>query len=386
MKKIAVLGSTGSIGVSTLDVISRHPDRFDVVGLAAGSNVDLLAEQMGQFQPKKISVRSEEEKKALEKHCLSWKGDILVGEEGAARVATETNADLVVSAIVGAAGLVPTYESLNAGIDVALANKESLVIAGKVMTRAASLKGAQILPIDSEHSAIFQSLAGNDRQAVRRVGLTASGGPFRLTPREAFESVTVEQALKHPNWSMGDKITIDSATMMNKGLELIEVTWLFHYPPEMIEIHIHPESIVHSMVEYIDGSVMAQMGVPDMRCAIAYALSYPERIETGVAPLNLFNVRSLTFFEPDLGKFPTLVLAREAATRGESYYAVLNAANEVAVEAFLNRRIKFADIFRLIDQTFNQHKPFVIESIADVLSADRWAREQTKSALSKIAA
>jgi 1-deoxy-D-xylulose-5-phosphate reductoisomerase len=386
MKQISILGSTGSIGVSTLDVIKRHPQRFKLVGLAAGSNVDLLAEQIRNFSPKKVSVRSTEDKKALQERCASWDGDILVGEEGAVEVATGSNADQVVSAIVGAAGLVPTYKSLDAGIDVALANKESLVIAGKVMTEAAKRNNAAILPIDSEHSAIFQALAGNDRKSVRRIGLTASGGPFRETPIELFESVTVEQALKHPNWSMGDKITIDSATMMNKGLELVEATWLFNYPADMIEIQVHPQSIIHSMVEYIDGSVMAQMGVPDMRCAIAYALSYPERVETGVAPLNLFDVRELTFFEPDLEKFPTLTLAREAATRGETYCAVLNAANEVAVEAFLNRRIKFADIFRLIDFTFNQHKPSVIESIDDVLIADQWAREETRSALARVAA
>ena len=242
------------------------------------------------------------------------------------------------------------------------------------------------MPVDSEHSAIFQALAGNERQAVRRIGLTASGGPFRETPREDFDKVTVEAALQHPNWSMGRKITIDSATMMNKGLELIEATWLFDFPPEMISIHIHPQSIVHSMVEYVDGSVMAQLGVPDMRCAIAYALSYPERIETGVESLNLFEVGELSFFKPDFEKFPTLTLAQEAARRGETYYAVLNAANEVAVEAFLKRQIKFTDIFDLIARTFQGHTPSVVTSIEDVLAADQWARQYTKDALARIAA
>ncbi len=385
-KKISILGSTGSIGVSTLDVIARHPGRFDVVGLAAGRNIDLLAQQVIAFQPQKVSVSAAEDKQALQDRCVGWSGDILVGEAGAAEVAVEVEADLVVSAIVGAAGLVPTHKSLQAGIDVALANKESLVIAGKVMTAAAQQNGAKFFPIDSEHSAIFQSLAGNDPKTVRRVGLTASGGPFRLTPKQDFEKVTLEQALKHPNWSMGNKITIDSATMMNKGLELIEATWLFNYPPEMIEILIHPQSIVHSMVEYVDGSVIAQLGVPDMRCCIGYALAYPDRVETGVDRLNLFEVRDLNFYEPDYDKFSTLMLAREAAKRGESYFAVLNAANEVAVEAFLKKKIKFSDIFRLLQSTFDRHKPFVINSIADVLEADRWAREETRSALAKVAA
>lgn len=385
-KKISILGSTGSIGVSTLDVLARHPDRFELVGLVAGRNMTALAGQVKQFGPQKVSVLGETEKKQLRQLCTDWAGEILVGEPGAVEVATETDADLVVSAIVGAAGLVPTYESLNQGIDVALANKESLVIAGKVMTDVAQKKQAQLLPIDSEHSAIFQALAGNDTKSVRRIGLTASGGPFRETPKETFDAVTVEQALKHPNWDMGAKITIDSATMMNKGLELIEASWLFDFPPEMIQIHVHPQSIVHSMVEYVDGSVMAQLGVPDMRCAIAYALSYPERIESGVESLNLFEARELTFFEPDYEKFPTLTLAIEAAKKGESYPAILNAANEVAVAAFLNRQIKFGDIFRLLQQTFERHQGMSIQCLADVLEADRWAREFAKSALAQIAA
>ena len=385
-KKIAILGSTGSIGTNTIDVIRRHPDRFQVTGLAAGSNIQVLAEQIQLFQPTRVSVKSEAEVQGLRDLCPDWDGAIGIGEEGAVAVAVATDADLVMSSIVGAAGLKPTYESLKAGIDVALANKESLVIAGAVMTETARRSGAQIIPVDSEHSAIFQALRGNDIQAVRRIGLTASGGPFRTTPKEAFADVTLEQALKHPNWSMGAKITIDSATMMNKGLELIEATWLFGVPPEQIQIHIHPQSIVHSMVEYVDGSVMAQMGVPDMRTAIAYALSYPERIEAGVASLNLFEVGELNFHEPDFDKFPTLTLAYEAARLGNSYPAVLNAANEVAVAAFLERRIKFQDIFSLLEQTFQKHKPVAVQTIADVQSADRWAREATAAALNQVAA
>lgn len=385
-KKISLLGSTGSIGVSTLDVMSRHPDRFEVVGLAAGSNIELLAKQIELFRPHRVSVRGREEQEALRALCPDYSGPIETGEDGATEVAVDSGADLVVSAIVGAAGLMPTYQSLAAGIDVALANKESLVIAGPIMTAALKKSQARLIPIDSEHSAIFQALAGNDPQAVRRIGLTASGGPFRETPKEDFEHVTVEQALKHPNWSMGAKITIDSATMMNKGLELIEATGLFGFPPEMIDIHIHPQSIVHSMVEYVDGSVMAQLGVPDMRCAIGYALSYPERIETGVESLNLFEERELTFYPPDYDKFTTLLLAQEAARQGKSYPAVLNAANEIAVDAFLKKQIKFIDIFRLLDQTFQAHQGAQIRSIDDVLAVDRWAREKTQGFIAKVAA
>lgn len=385
-KRIAILGSTGSIGCNTVDVVLRHPERFEVVGLAAGSNVKVLAEQIKQLQPRVVSVRGPEQVKALSALCPDWSGSLLHGEAGAVAVAVETQADQVISAIVGAAGLVPTYESLKSGIDVALANKESLVIAGKVMTGIAESAQARIVPIDSEHSAIFQALMGNDVQAVRRIGLTASGGPFRETPQADLAHVTVEQALAHPNWSMGDKITIDSATMMNKGLEVIEATWLFGIPAERIRIHIHPQSIVHSMVEYVDGSVMAQLGVPDMRTAIAYAMTYPERIETGVEMLNLFEARELTFYEPDFDKFPTLTLAYEAARIGESMPAVLNAANEVAVSAFLARQIKFNNIFRLLEETMAQHHVSSIASVGDVLAADTWARDVARTGLSRIAA
>ncbi len=386
MKKVVILGSTGSIGRSTLDVIGRHPDRFEVVGLAVGSNVKLLAEQIGRFNPRKVSVRSTSEREKLQAQLTGWNGEILCEEAGAVEVAVTTEADIVVSSIVGAAGLVPTYESLSAGIDVALANKESLVIAGKVMTGQARANGAQLIPVDSEHSAIFQALAGNPRQAVRQIGLTASGGPFRQTPKEEFERATVEQALNHPNWSMGDKITIDSATMMNKGLELIEATWLFDCSPDQITILIHPQSIVHSMVEYIDGSVMAQLGVPDMRCAIAYALSYPDRIETGVESLNLFDIEKLTFYPPDEEKFPTLRLAQEAARQGESYPAVLNAANEVAVASFLEKKIKFSDIFELLEKTLEKHRPMTLTTIADVLAADAEGRSLAGQELLRVAA
>lgn len=386
MKNISILGSTGSIGTSTLDVIARHPDQFKVVGLAAGSNLDALAAQIEAFHPAKVSVRHRDDVEHLRQRCRSWSGKIVYGESGAVEVATDAEADLVVSSIVGAAGLVPTYESLRSGIDVALANKESLVIAGKVMTEAARKGSARLLPVDSEHSAIFQALAGNDPSAVKRIGLTASGGPFRETAKEDFAHVTVEQALKHPNWSMGAKITIDSATMMNKGLEVIEATWLFGYAPDKIQILVHPQSVVHSMVEYIDGSVMAQLGVPDMRCAIAYALAYPDRITTGVDSLNLFEIQSLTFSEPDFEKFSTLRLAYEAAVRGESYPALLNAANEIAVEAFLQGRIKFHDIFSLLESAFDAHDSVEIQSIDDVIAVDDHAREKTRELLVGLAA
>jgi 1-deoxy-D-xylulose-5-phosphate reductoisomerase len=386
MKKIVILGSTGSIGTSALDVLDRHRDTFEVVCLVAGSNVDLLAQQIKAWSPLRVAVRGEEDRRRLKELCPDFSGDILSGEEGAVALAAHSGADLVLSAIVGAAGLKPTYESLKSGVDVALANKESLVIAGKVMTSVAHSNNARLIPVDSEHSAIFQALAGNDRATLRRVGLTASGGPFRELPAADFAHVTVEQALKHPNWSMGDKITIDSATMMNKGLELIEACWLFDLKPDDVQILIHPQSIVHSMVEYLDGSVMAQMGVPDMRCAIAYALSAPGRIESGVKSLNLFEVQSLEFYEPDLKKFRTLSLAYEAIRRGESFPAVLNAANEVAVEAFLNRQIRFSDIFCLLEQTLEKHQSMKIKTIEDVLSADQWARQTAHASLGHLAA
>ncbi len=360
MKKIILLGSTGSIGTQALDIVARHPDRFQVVGLAAGRNLELLEKQAAQFRPKRI--------------CS--------GEEAACELVQDLDADLVISAIVGAAGLKPTMKAIETGKTVALANKESLVIAGELMTRKAREKKVPLIPIDSEHSAIFQALAGNRRTDLRKILLTASGGPF--FQRKDLSDVTVDEALKHPNWSMGPKITIDSATLMNKGLEVIEAAWFFDVPPEKVEVVIHPQSIIHSMVEYIDGSVIAQMGVPDMRCAISYAMAYPERVESGVKSLDLAAIGTLSFYPPDLKKFPCLRLAFDAAKMGQTMPAILNAANEAAVARFLNREIGFLDIAILVEKVMQRHKPFPLKTLEDVLEADRWARQEV--AAQKVAA
>lgn len=377
-KKISILGSTGSIGVSTIDIVNRHPERFEVVGLAAGSNVELLANQVRQLSPRVVSVKSADEAKKLKNLIGSCPVEVLHGSDGVAYVASLDDVKMVVSSIVGAAGLLPTLSALRNGKVVGLANKESMVIAGELMYSEMKNGKGCILPIDSEHSALFQCLEGHRREDVRKLILTASGGPFLNKPLKEFDKITVAEALDHPNWNMGDKITIDSATMMNKGLEVMEARWLFNVAVDKIDVCVHPQSIIHSMVEYIDGSVIAQMGMPDMKVPIAYALSYPERIETGVAPLNLSEKRELTFFEPDFKKFPCLEMAFDVATRGKTYPAVLNAVNEVAVDAFLKNEIGFTAIPRLIRNAVEAHNPSNISSIEDVLEADRWAREYVK--------
>jgi 1-deoxy-D-xylulose-5-phosphate reductoisomerase len=376
MKKIIILGSTGSIGTQTLDVIRRHPDRFKIVGLAAGSNLELVKKQIEQFKPQRVSVAKEEDARKLRELFSKEKIEFLSGDEGNCALVNGSGADLVISAIVGAAGLKPTMRALEEGIPVALANKESLVIAGELMTRKAREKKVPILPIDSEHSAIFQALAGNRKEDIRRIILTASGGPFFQKSAESLKKVSVEEALNHPNWKMGPKITVDSATLMNKGLEVIEATWFFDVPATRVDVHVHPQSIIHSMVEYIDGSVMAQLGVPDMRCAISYALAWPDRVESGVASLDLLKIGTLTFFPPDLEKFTCLKLAYEAAREGQTMPAVLNAANEVAVARFLNREIGFTDIPSVVGRTMERHRPFPMKELGDVLEADLWARRE----------
>jgi len=380
VKKIVILGSTGSIGTQALDIVARHPDKFQVVGLAAGNNADLVREQIIKFQPTLVSVAQEDTARALQQHFPKIK--ILVGNEGHCEVARHPEADFVISAIVGAAGLSPTIAAIDAGKTVGLANKESLVIAGELMTRKAREKGVLLFPIDSEHSAVFQSIVGNRLQDVKRIILTASGGPFFQRSKESFATITVEEALKHPNWKMGPKITIDSATLMNKGLEVIEAAWFFDRSPEKIEVHIHPQSIIHSMVEYIDGSVMAQLGVPDMRCAISYAMAYPERVESGVKSLDLTEVGTLSFFKPDPEKFPSLGLAYRALKEKGTMPAVLNAANEIAVERFLKKEIRFTDIPVLVERTMNQHRLGPLKTLEDVLAADRWARETARKVVS----
>jgi 1-deoxy-D-xylulose-5-phosphate reductoisomerase len=378
MKKLTILGSTGSIGVSTLDIVAAHRDRFEVVALTGGNNLELLTSQIETFSPKIAAVISEESARKLRKSLKGAKTEILHGIPGMIAAATAAESDMVVSAIVGAAGLVPTVAAIKAGKDMALANKETLVTAGRIIMDMVREQGVRLYPVDSEHSAIFQSLEGHRKEDLKRIVLTASGGPFYRYPVAKLAGVSISDALNHPNWSMGKKITIDSATMMNKGLEVIEARWLFDVPVERISVVIHPQSIIHSMVEYLDGCVMAQMGVPDMKAPIAYALTCPERVPTGVRGLNLTEVGSLTFFEPDNGRFPALALAYRAVNDGESMPAVMNAANEVAVEAFLQGRIRFTEIAAVIEKTMDAHQPHVLNSVEEVLNTDRWGRAKAK--------
>ncbi len=381
MKKLSILGSTGSIGVSTLEIVAAHRDRFQVVALTAGSNLELLKQQVEAFSPRLVSVMTEESAQKLRQMLPGPKPEILSGVQGLIAAATADDTEMVVAAIVGAAGLVPTAAAIKAGKDVALANKETLVTAGHLIMRMVAEKGVKLYPVDSEHSAVFQSMEGHRCEDIEKIILTASGGPFLSWPAERLADVTIEDALNHPNWSMGKKITIDSATMMNKGLEVIEARWLFDVPAARIDVNIHPQSIIHSMVEYIDGCVIAQLGTPDMKAPIAYALSYPERVTTGVKPLDLTLVSGLTFFRPDLTKFRCLKLAYDSLAAGESMPAVLNAANEVAVEAFLAGRIRFVEIPAAIERTMSFHQTHSLGTIEEVLFVDRWAREKTRELL-----
>ncbi|QSV44796.1 1-deoxy-D-xylulose-5-phosphate reductoisomerase [Geobacter benzoatilyticus] len=381
MKKLTILGSTGSIGVSTLEVVSAYRDRFQVVALTAGSNLELLKQQIEAFRPGLVSVLNADLAMQLDRMLTGPKPEIHHGVPGLIAAATAGESDVVVAAIVGAAGLVPTAAAIRAGKDIALANKETLVTAGRIIMDLVKEKGVGLYPVDSEHSAVFQSLEGQSRKDVKRIILTASGGPFLNLPLENLLRVSIADALNHPNWSMGQKITIDSATMMNKGLEVIEARWLFDTPAERIAVNIHPQSIIHSMVEYADGCVMAQLGVPDMKAPIAYALTYPERIPTGVKPLDLTALSGLTFMAPDYRRFPALKLAYDALAAGESMPAVMNAANEVAVEAFLKGKIGFTDIATSIARTMDNHEPRSIATVEDVLSFDLWARGKTRELL-----
>ncbi len=381
MKKISILGSTGSIGKSTLDVVARHPDRFKVVGLAEGHDVELLAEQVELFDPMVVSVRDADSANRLKGLLRTKRPEVLFGIEGACQVAELSEAQLVVSAIVGAAGLKPTLRAIEARKSVALANKETMVVAGELVSNTAVRMGIAILPVDSEHAAIHQSLAGHRREDVTALLLTASGGPFLRSSVDAMRAATPEQAIAHPRWSMGAKITIDSATLMNKGLEVIEARWLFGVPPEKIRVIVHPQSIVHSLVEYRDGCVMAQLGMPDMRAPIAYAISWPERVESGCPKLDLARVANLTFEEPDHARFPCLALAYAALQEGQSMPAVLNAANEVAVEAFLSRRIGLLDIARVVEETMNAHEKKSAATFEEIMEADAWARRQAGKVL-----
>lgn len=375
MKSLSILGSTGSIGLSTLDVVRQHPEKFNVTGLAEGHDIGLLAEQIREFNPEIVSVRDEESAGKLRELIGPERPEIRWGIEGAAEVGAAEGSDMVVSAIVGAAGLVPTVRAIKAGKDIALANKETLVVAGQLVSDLVKEHNVTLLPVDSEHSAIFQSLTGHRTEDIERIILTASGGPFRQTPADELKGVGPEKALKHPQWSMGAKITIDSATLMNKGLEVIEAHWLFDMPAEKIGVVVHPQSIIHSMVEYIDGCVMAQLGAPDMRAPIAYAIAWPERCESGIKKLDLTQIGTLTFEEPDTQRFPALRLAFDALKAGRTYPAVLNAANEIAVAAFLDKKIDFTDIPAIVEKTMQIHEPSAPSSLEEYLAADRWARD-----------
>jgi 1-deoxy-D-xylulose-5-phosphate reductoisomerase len=374
MKSIAILGSTGSIGVSTLKLVRSFPDRFRARGLVAGRNLERLAEQILEFSPEWVSIGKKEDIPRLQTLLRKQKTEILWGEEGAKTIATAPEVDLVIAAIVGGAGLVPTLAAVQAGKEVGLANKEALVMAGEIFIREARQRGARLMPVDSEHSAIFQCLQGHRKEDVDRIILTASGGPFLRTTLKTLNRVTVKQALKHPNWKMGPKITIDSATMMNKGLEVVEARWLFDTEPSRIEVVIHPESIVHSMVRYQDGTIIAQLGIPDMQIPIAYALSYPNRLKMNLPSLELTQKGKLNFLPVEKKRFPALNMAYEALAVGGTMPAVLNAANEVAVGAFLDKRIGFRDIHRLIEKTTEAHAWTRPKDLAEILEVDRWAR------------
>src|SRR5271156_4896305 len=391
MRRIAILGSTGSIGRSTLSVAESYPDRFQIVTLAAGSNLEAAFEQARRWRPRVVSMASEEDAQALQIR-LKKEGlagiEVVHGAAGTVRVATHAEVDFVVSAIVGVAGLEATYEAVRAGKVVGLANKECLVAAGELITAEARRQGKPLLPIDSEHNAVHQCLRGGRMDEVDRIWLTASGGPFLNTPRAEFDSITVEQALNHPTWKMGRRITIDSATLMNKGFEVIEACRLFHMPPAKVEVIVHPQSTIHSMVEFIDGSILAQFSVTDMRLPILYALTYPERIQSDMR-FPVRNLRHLDFCPPDMNKFPCLRLAYEAAEAGGARTVALNAADEVAVAAFLEGSIGFADIPSIIEDTVSASNRGQLESIAKVLEADaearRYAQERVREMSRKTA-
>ena len=373
VKRVAILGSTGSIGVQALDVVARYPGRFQVVGLAAGWNASRLLEQIRAFRPRFVSVADEAAARALRAEAPAGV-EVLSGDAGAVAIASHADVDFVLAAISGGAGLLSTAAAIDAGKPVGLANKESLVLAGEVLTARAAAKSVPILPVDSEHSAIYQSLCGHNRSEVRRLLLTASGGPLRTVPSEELAAVRPERALKHPNWSMGAKITIDSATLMNKGLEVIEARWLFGVPPSRIDIIVHPESIVHSMVEYIDGSMVAQLGISDMRGPISYAMAYPERLPLDLAPLDLTRLGKLTFEKPDPARFPAFTLAYRALELGGTAPAVLSGADEGAVAAFLAGRCRFTDIAELCADALEAHVVEPLRSVEQALAASDWGR------------
>ncbi|HWP47843.1 MAG TPA: 1-deoxy-D-xylulose-5-phosphate reductoisomerase [Candidatus Limnocylindrales bacterium] len=382
-KNISILGSTGSVGRNTLEIVENFPENFQVWGLAAHKNIDLLEKQIKKFKPRIASLSDPALARQLKERCRGYDVEILSGEAGAVRVATIPEVDLVVSAMVGAAGLIPTFAAISHGKDIALANKETLVTAGEIITHEARRKDVRIVPVDSEHSAILQAMQGHDPSTVKCLILTASGGPFKNHSLSELQNVTLEEALQHPTWNMGQKITIDSATLMNKGLEVIEARWLFNIPLSRIKIVIHPQSIVHSMVEYIDGSVIAQLGIPDMKIPISYALAYPERLPLNLPSLELTKLGNLSFQEPDFDRFPCLRYAYQAGEEGGSLPIVVNASNEVAVEFFLKKKIRFVDIQATIGRVMEEHSPRKVSAIEEVLEIDQWARREAEKVINQ---
>ena len=385
MKKVAILGSTGSIGLNTLDVLDHIlSTEFEVCGLSAKENLDLLDSQILKYKPEVACLIDEKKAGELREKVKDCEVEIFSGQEGLVRVAAHKEADVVVTAVVGAAGLIPTLEAIKRGKRIALANKETLVMAGEIIIREAKKSGSEILPVDSEHSAIFQCLEGRDPAQIKRIILTASGGPFR--DRKDLSTITPKEAMAHPTWKMGDKISIDSATLMNKGLEVIEACYLFGLPPSRISVLIHPQSIIHSMVEFTDGSYLAQLGIADMRIPIAYALTYPRRFPNELEELDLVRIGNLTFEAPDKDRFPCLGLAYQAVEAGGTMPAVLNAANEVAVEYFLKEKIGFLDIPKIVQEVMKRHKKSPAldsdrgegNSLEEILAADAWVREEAR--------
>ena len=375
-KHLAILGSTGSIGQNTLEVVRTFRDRFEITGLAAGGNTGLLAEQVAEFKPELAAVESEAKARDLRKKLGRRKIRILYGDEGYREVATSRRTDLVVSAITGIAGLKPTLAALEKGKDVALANKESMVVAGALIRKAAARSGSRVIPVYSEHSGIFQCLRGQNKKFIRKIYLTASGGPFFRVPLSELTGKSLAEALKHPRWKMGRKVTIDSATLMNKGLELIEARWLFNLQPWQLGVMIHPQSIVHALVEFQDGSVLAQLSQTDMRIPIQYALSYPERWPTPLPSLNLTEIRDLEFYPVEEQRYPLFGLATRALKAGLSFPVVLNAANEVAVQAFLEESISFGQIYDVVNYCVSRHRPRALRSLEEILLVDSETREQ----------
>jgi 1-deoxy-D-xylulose-5-phosphate reductoisomerase len=377
MKNVVLLGSTGSIGTSTIKVADDLPDQIRLIGLAAGNNVDLLLEQTRKHKPAAVSISDPSKANEL-RNILGTSAEVFSGNEGLLKLATLPAADIVLIAIVGTAGLQPALAAIRAGKDIAIASKEILVMAGETVMSEARKYGVRVLAVDSEHSAIFQCLDGKPSDSVRKMWLTASGGPFRKTPKADFASITVEQALKHPSWVMGKKITIDSATLFNKALEMIEARWLFDIEMARVAVVVHPQSVVHSMVEFVDGSMLAQMSTPDMCLPIQYALTYPERAASDRVQTSLAKLGSLTFEEPDVDRFPALELARRAGEIGGTLPAVLNAANEVAVEAFVNRKLNFVQITETVRRTMDAHKVVAHPTLDQILESDAWARQEAR--------